>query len=842
MYIRTIIALLLACSIAKAQDPYYLNLQTELETNYELPAKDFVIGGNEQAELESFTRFWLGKNVSSSITTHTIIGQTFSKYMSISLEDYPRVDWYCMLESTVDSVIHANDCFLLTFWARCPSYESSQGFFGAGLRGTSNSNSFSTYFEINNSWRQFFIPWKAGADDSKLTIRYYYGKQLQTLQIAGVGLVNYETDVAFDSLPYTKPAHTYPNQSTSYDDNINWLNNAKSRIKQIRKSDLTIIVRDQNNDPVENASIKVNMLQHNFPFGTAASGYEIFDSWQKYEVRSTLLDIDGKGHHFNNATNGAMKWNAWRPERVDKWVEWCYNHDLKNLYAHTLMWGDEQSMPDFYKNLPKDEKYDSIKAHISKIVQRHKGQYKSWDILNETFMRRTWENELGYNNYINEVTQWFNLAHQADSTAEYHLNDNRFLSEGTHNWTRFAFYKQFIADLKSAGAPLSGLGLQSHFELPLPDPLDMKRKLDSLATFGLNLHITEFDIGGSIDTLVQADFLRDFYTLCFSHPAIKSMKMWGAWDFNHWKGNAPLFDENNHLKLSGTEYTNLLFNKWWTNENGSSNINGVYTTRGFKGDYLISVSKNDQKIEKNILLTQDDTIYIDMSKAVSKIIHYDTIYDPYQDWSVSSSYTNGMKLSGSGGEEFEYDLDRASRKSISSEHVCYEFDNIYSFYLKYYFHSTKKGNVNILIHHPDSGWYDAIIREDSIKETSGGWKRIVLRSFKNLTEGHDSLKITISNGEASWSPHLSLLQITTKKRTTTEIPYVSDYNRSICIYPNPTKGKIFINKVTKFKLRSITGQLLKKGKSNLIHLSEYANGIFLLEVEDSVYKIIKSTQ
>jgi hypothetical protein len=34
----------------------------------------------------------------------------------------------------------------------------------------------------------------------------------------------------------------------------------------------------------------------------------------------------------------------------------------------------------------------------------------------------------------------------------------------------------------------------------------------------------------------------------------------------------------------------LLFREWWTNESGASDAAGVYRTRGFKGDYNVTVN------------------------------------------------------------------------------------------------------------------------------------------------------------------------------------------------------------------------------------------------------------
>jgi endo-1,4-beta-xylanase len=54
-------------------------------------------------------------------------------------------------------------------------------------------------------------------------------------------------------------------------------------------------------------------------------------------------------------------------------------------------------------------------------------------------------------------------------------------------------------------------------------------RLDALWALGINVRVTEF----SVDTLQEAlygDYLRDYLTVMFSHPAVDGFLMWGFWD------------------------------------------------------------------------------------------------------------------------------------------------------------------------------------------------------------------------------------------------------------------------------------------------------------------------
>lgn len=110
-----------------------------------------------------------------------------------------------------------------------------------------------------------------------------------------------------------------------------------------------------------------------------------------------------------------------------------------------------------------------------------------------------------------------------------------------------------------------------------------------MSRYAKEIEITEYDIQSS-DPELQADFLRDYLTINFSHPSVSGFTMWGFWDGAHWKGNAPIFYKDFSLKKSGEMYKRLVFGDWWTNASGAADQGGRYTVRGFKGEYEITVT------------------------------------------------------------------------------------------------------------------------------------------------------------------------------------------------------------------------------------------------------------
>jgi endo-1,4-beta-xylanase len=56
----------------------------------------------------------------------------------------------------------------------------------------------------------------------------------------------------------------------------------------------------------------------------------------------------------------------------------------------------------------------------------------------------------------------------------------------------------------------------------------VQRRLDRLSTLGLELFITEFDVGWD-DDVVRADWFEDAVRAYFAHPGLSGLILWGFW-------------------------------------------------------------------------------------------------------------------------------------------------------------------------------------------------------------------------------------------------------------------------------------------------------------------------
>jgi hypothetical protein len=129
---------------------------------------------------------------------------------------------------------------------------------------------------------------------------------------------------------------------------------------------------------------------------------------------------------------------------------------------------------------------------------------------------------------------------------------------------------------------------------------------ERFATFGVPLHVTETTIlsgprdgdkwGATTPELEeqQATETARFYTTLFSHPAVEAITWWDFADRFAWQGAAAgWLREDLSPKPVYDRMKQLIKGDWWTTMEGQTGEDGVFTFRGFYGDYRITVTTAD---------------------------------------------------------------------------------------------------------------------------------------------------------------------------------------------------------------------------------------------------------
>ena len=148
--------------------------------------------------------------------------------------------------------------------------------------------------------------------------------------------------------------------------------------------------------------------------------------------------------------------------------------------------------------------------------------------------------------------------------------------------------------------------MQGHFNnspTPIPILWDILQRYSPQFP-DLNIRVTEFTVDTE-DEAMQADYLRDFYTLVFSHPKSISIQLWGFWESQINQTNSALYRNGWSPKPNAIAYQDLVFGEWWNDFEGITTEAGQFSQRGYFGDYTATVELDGIETEMDFSLNQD---------------------------------------------------------------------------------------------------------------------------------------------------------------------------------------------------------------------------------------------
>jgi endo-1,4-beta-xylanase len=251
-----------------------------------------------------------------------------------------------------------------------------------------------------------------------------------------------------------------------------------------------------------------------------------------------------------------MKWGAIRSTQSafnfqpgDRVVAFARAHAMK-VRGHCLVWGKYNPVWLSKGRFTPEQLSKLMREHITKVARHYAGQVFAWDVVNEAFdAKGGLEHTIWYDTpgigladkktaYIEQAFRW---ARAADPNALLFYND--YDAEGL-NAKSDAIYAM-VKDFKSRGVPLDGVGLQMHiFNLSTKDILDLDANIARLTALGVQVHITEMDVGLPVDAkgnlvdhadlMRQADIYRYAATACLRQPRCTAFQTWGFTDKYSW--------------------------------------------------------------------------------------------------------------------------------------------------------------------------------------------------------------------------------------------------------------------------------------------------------------------
>jgi len=600
---KKLIYTLLAClsSICLlAQTAYYSNLQAELSSKYKVSGGLWLLPADENQALNSLNAYSATFAASTAVT-----GQPFTRSRQMTINAAGQEAWSSGVTCSNTQAITKGSICLMVVWVRSATSEKAKVNLFLERVNTYEKEIFLTT-EIGTEWQQYIAPFDADFNYAarELNFGFHTGYKAQSIQIAGIALIDFKNNYTIDRFPI----ELHQNYAGS-ELNAPWRAEAEQRIEQIRKANYTLNVTRADGSPVNGATVKMEMLEHEFKFGSAITANRIAGNNQQDNIyQGKILNFDGKGHGFNEVVfENDLKWDAWEEKwfvsnpDVAKAANWLYSRGIA-VRGHTLVWPGWQYLPDDMKNNQNNPTFlkQRVMDRLSTMLNYPgiKGVVKEWDVLNEiTYnedLAKAMAGSPGYTTGREIYIDILKKVKEIDPSIKMYLNDYSTIDQG--NLPGSPVYertKQYLKEIQNAGIKIDGIGFQGHISSGLVSMYDVKNTLDDFYnTFSARAKITEYDFGNLVGDSLAARFTADFFTMCFSHPSMDGFLSWGYWQGAHWLSNAPFFRLDWSMRPAGQAVADLLFNKWWTNTTTLTNANGIAQIRGFKGKYRVTVSFN----------------------------------------------------------------------------------------------------------------------------------------------------------------------------------------------------------------------------------------------------------
>ena len=228
-----------------------------------------------------------------------------------------------------------------------------------------------------------------------------------------------------------------------------------------------------------------------FPVGVSAMTAQLGEAaWSSLVTR-----------HFDRLTpEWEMKLESFLPEgddrldfsRADRLLEWAEGRGLA-VFGHTLVWY-AQTAPRFERLDGAGARFERAYAdYVTGIARRYRGRLVGWDVVNEPvrddgegLRDSLWSRNLGE---IGHIRLAFDLARAADPQAVLFLNDYNLET----NPAKLRTFLRLAEDLLAEGAPLGGLGTQTHVDCALPAGA-IDATVAELGRLGLPVHVSEIDV------------------------------------------------------------------------------------------------------------------------------------------------------------------------------------------------------------------------------------------------------------------------------------------------------------------------------------------------------------
>lgn len=275
----------------------------------------------------------------------------------------------------------------------------------------------------------------------------------------------------------------------------------------------------------------------------------------------------------------------WAP--ADRYVEWGEANDMF-IVGHTLVWHNQT--PDWFfvdengNRNSREAQIERLRTHIQTVAGRYAGRIDGWDVINELltedgeYRASNWTDIIGGDDLVKLA---FRFAAEAAPGTELYYNEYNAWRPAKRDGIM-----RLVRLLQSEGIRIDGVGMQGHWGLYYPKSEYILAAIDSFASLGVKVNITELDVdvlpvsshgqlvaGAMNNPQFQYEEWEEFldpwkeglpdevqrqlaeryahlFSLFYSRrDKIDRVTLWGVHDGASWKNNSPVQGRTNYPLL-----------------------------------------------------------------------------------------------------------------------------------------------------------------------------------------------------------------------------------------------------------------------------------------------------
>ncbi len=279
-----------------------------------------------------------------------------------------------------------------------------------------------------------------------------------------------------------------------------------------------------------------------------------------------------------------LYWQSLEPQKgqkkyedLDKTIAWLNQHQITPK-GHPLVWFAEYGLPDWLQDQSFSSMQVKIADHIREVTQYFGDRLPYYDVINEG-SGLSFANQPNYTvEELVELTKIASVSCHQGNPDTFRIINNCCLwaryrtNETTNPDTPYQYMKACL----DAEVPFEAIGLQLYY--PNHDLLEIDRLLERFGRLGKTIHLTELGVPSATtedensfmktpfglwhkpwSETIQADWIEQFYTLCYSKPYIEAITWWDLSDqINHFWPHGGLLNTEGKPKKSFYRLKDLL--------------------------------------------------------------------------------------------------------------------------------------------------------------------------------------------------------------------------------------------------------------------------------------------